>query len=468
MFSRLRLRLTLVYLLSGLALTATVGGGAYLILRQSLQSSTDQALDRKLTLVMQKLEATPAPPTATPSPTPTVPPKPAPTAPASEDGEVESNDHSSASGSTNGSALPVAHDSSEGDPAFDAELAPVFVTSLDAGGQQVPGASASTAPVPPDPQAVAAAQMTGRDVRTISLPDGTRYRLMTMRLVSGGSTIFLQAGRSLADQDQTLASLVTGLLALSVLVTLAIGLASWWLAGRSLIPAERAWEQQQALVANASHELRAPLTVLRATAEVAQRQSKGQVGAGHPMDDILRDVDHMNRVVEDLLFLSRLDAGRLPLEPGVVPLGGLLWDARRQFAAAAEARGVAIDIATTTGSAWADAVRLRQVLVILLDNALRHTPAGGRIDLGARSVGRQVEIVVADTGTGIAPEHLPRVFERFYRGDADASGESGGSGLGLSIARSLIEAQQGRIELDSRPGVGTRVVVMLPAATRHA
>jgi signal transduction histidine kinase len=471
MFSGLRLRLTLVYLLSGLALTAIIGGGAYFILRQSLQSSTDQALDRKLTLVMQKLEPTPTPPAATPSPTPTDPPKPAPTAPAassSQDGENESEAPSSTKSQASGSTSSKAHEPSESDLAFDAGLAPVFVTSLDSGGQQMPGASPSTAPVPPDPQAVAAAQVTGRDLRTISLPDGTRYRLMTLRLVSAGSTIYLQAGRSLADQDQTLASLLTGLLVLAVLVTLAIGLASWWLAGRSLIPAERAWEQQQALVANASHELRAPLTVLRATAELAQRQVSGQGGDGRPMDDILRDVDHMNRVVEDLLLLSRLDAGRLPIEPGVVPVGGLLWDAQRQFAAAAEARDVTIGVATTAGSVWADAVRLRQVLVILLDNALRHTPAGGRIDLRARTLGRQVEIVVADTGTGIAPEHLPRVFERFYRGDADASDEGGGSGLGLSIARSLVEAQQGRIDLESRPEVGTRAVVQLPAAPRHA
>ena len=149
MFSGLRLRLTLVYLLSGLVLTATIGGGAYFILRQSLQTSTDLALDRKLALVVQKLEPTPTPPTATPSPTPTNPPKPAPTAlaaSASEDGENESEGSSPTKSPASGSTPSKAHEPSESEQAFDAELAPVFVTSLDSGGQQMPGASPSTAP----------------------------------------------------------------------------------------------------------------------------------------------------------------------------------------------------------------------------------------------------------------------------------------------------------------------------------
>jgi signal transduction histidine kinase len=120
------------------------------------------------------------------------------------------------------------------------------------------------------------------------------------------------------------------------------------------------------------------------------------------------------------------------------------------------------------GKASGDLVRVRQVLLILLDNALRHTPAGGTIEVVARPVGRETHIWVRDTGEGIAPEHLPHLFERFYRVDSSRHDQQRGSGLGLSIARALITAQNGRLAISSTPGKGTEVLICLPReATRR-
>ncbi len=136
-------------------------------------------------------------------------------------------------------------------------------------------------------------------------------------------------------------------------------------------------------------------------------------------------------------------------------------DIRETVARLAEARGIRLDVPPAEGSVWADPTRLRQVLLVLLDNAIRHTPADGTIRVEAERKGQELEISVADTGAGIPAQDLPHVFERFYRGDP-AHGTPG-SGLGLSIAKALIEAQGGSISLETRVGEGTRVLLRLKA-----
>jgi signal transduction histidine kinase len=254
--------------------------------------------------------------------------------------------------------------------------------------------------------------------------------------------------------------------ALGGLSAVLLGLGSWWLAGRSLEPAQQAWERQQAFVANASHELRTPLTLMRASAEVALRGLPAEDADRQMLlKDVLQETDHMNHLVEDLLLLSRLDGGRLQLERSVIPLNDLLADVQRQVGRIADERGIQLITRPIAGSVLGDPTRLRQVLLILLDNALRHTPAAGSIELSARVQGRQTQIDVQDSGSGIAPEHLPHVFERFYRADNTPHAESTGSGLGLAIAKGLIEAQGGQISIHSRAGQGTCVSLVLPTAT---
>jgi signal transduction histidine kinase len=342
---------------------------------------------------------------------------------------------------------------------FDGELASVFVYSLSPDGQLLTPASG---PVAPDTNALSAALAGGPDWRTLASTNGQQVRLLTYRIESSAGVIVIQAGRSLADQDQALNRLLVGLLVLGGGSAAVLGAASWWLAGRSLAPAQQAWERQQAFVANASHELRTPLTLIRASAEFAQRTLTAPDERRELMGDILTETDHMSRLVDDLLLLSRLDSGRLTLEHGPVRVNDLLEEIGRTLGRVAEERGVRLTVSTPPLTVLGDATRLRQILLILLDNALRHTPTGGEIRVTGQSQGRLVRLSVADTGQGIPAEHLPHLFERFYRADPAHSDKNGGAGLGLAIAKGLVEAQHGHLGVESQMAHGTTFWFALP------
>ena len=441
MFRALRWRLTLLYLLTALALLAFTGVGAYVLLQRYFLSATDLTLQRRMAQEFRALGAAPPPALAAGEQQWLAAHGPSPPPRGSDDGD----DHHGASDS---------HDDLSG-----ADVGSVFVAALDGGGRLISGGGGLT----PDASAVAAALANGSDWRTVRSGDNS-LRLLTYRLPSGASAAVVQAARPLGDQDRALALLLGSLLGLGGLSAALLGIGSWALAGRALAPAQRAWTRQQAFVANASHELRAPLTLLRAAAEVARRGAGQSADQQELLDDVLGEADHMNRLVEDLLLLSRLDAGRLTVERLVAPLAGLLGDAQRQVGRLASERGVRVELDEAAGAVWADPTRLRQALLIVLDNALRHTPPGGMIRLSAQPRDRQVAITVADTGSGIAPEHLPHVFERFYRASAGRGAGPEGSGLGLAIAKALIEAQHGQISLQSRVGEGTQITFLLPRA----
>jgi signal transduction histidine kinase len=225
-----------------------------------------------------------------------------------------------------------------------------------------------------------------------------------------------------------------------------------------------AWNQQQAFIANASHELRAPLTVIRADAEYGLRSghSSDQIEA---LKDVVGEVDYMDRMVEDLLLLSRLDANRLKLGIEAVDVVVLFDDVIGEIEKLAFTKKVKVIIGQARGTVLADRSRLRQVLLILLDNALRFSGKNGRVELDVVTTGQVVEISVIDQGPGISPEHIPHLFERFYQVPSDNSETMHGNGLGLSIAKGLVELQGGDIQVDSKVGEGTRFMVRLPSAT---
>jgi signal transduction histidine kinase len=456
MFRRLHFRLTLLYLAAGFALTVLIGAGTYGLLGYYFAQTTDMALQHKMAYQFRLLGA-PLPSelaaadSAWYSGRPGLQAGPAPT--------VTTRTGESEDGEEGGSTAQLPGEASE--EAFDAELAPIFVLSLDSAGNLV---TAQNAPVAPVAAAAQAAAANGHDWRTLREADGTRIRLLTYRLTTGNGPAVLQVGRSLADQERILRQFLMGLLMLSVPSLALLGAASWWLAGRSLRPAQQAWERQQAFVANASHELRTPLTLMRASAEVARRGLPEGDDRRALLGDILQEVDHMSRLVEDQLLLARLDAGALKFEHSPVAVHDLLADIQRQFGRVAEEHGVQVSLDSAQALILGDPTRLRQVVLILLDNALAHTPAGGAIRLQARPRGHAVELVITDTGSGIAPEHLNRVFERFYRVEAGAKGHGGRSGLGLAIAKALTEGQQGEIRLESKPGQGTQVTLTFPGA----
>ena len=222
-----------------------------------------------------------------------------------------------------------------GDDALDGRLAPIFVTPLnEKGGVElavpaVPIPGLVAAPTLFDSQAAADALISGVDWRTVLLSGGSRLRLLTYRTSSQTGPALLQAGRLLDDQDQLLKSFLTGILVLSGFSILLLGLASWWLSGRSLGPAEKAWERQQAFISNASHELRTPLTLIQATTEVALRGQPDREQKEN-LKNILEEIHYMNHMVDDLLLLARRDARRLKLSREAVSIPSLFTEVKRQ------------------------------------------------------------------------------------------------------------------------------------------
>jgi K+-sensing histidine kinase KdpD len=410
MFRPVRLRLTLLYVMAGVALITLLGAGTYALIGYFFQNTTDLALEH---VMAQQFVSLGVP---VPSPLADADRAWAESQPGLGVGSVASL--LPRVGSTPGSEDEEAeqeapgHEEAEdhGEESLNAELAAVFVMALSKDGHLLPGFNITAAPLLPDQQAVKAALKDGSDLRTVVTSGGNRVRLLTYRVPDVTEPGVLQVGRSLSDQDAVRRQLVLALLALGGVSLALLATASWWLAGQSLRPAQRAWERQQAFVANASHELRTPLTLIRATADVARRELTEGDPQRKLLDQILSESDHMSRLVEDQLLLSRLDSADLPITQQRVRLETLLPAIQETVVRLAEARGIHLDIPAAEGSVWADPTRLRQVLLVLLDNAIRHTPPGGTIRVQVARSGQEVELRVVDTGAGIPPADLPHVF----------------------------------------------------------
>ncbi len=228
---------------------------------------------------------------------------------------------------------------------------------------------------------------------------------------------------------------------------------------------ETAYRAQQRFVSDASHELRAPLTAIQGNLELLNRhRTMPQAEREEALAEMTREADRLTRLVADLLALARADAG-VPLKERPLELDAVVLDAFRSARQLAHGQTLVLDPfepVQITG----DEDRLKQLLLILLDNALRYTPAGGQVTLGLHNGNAGVEILVRDTGVGIAPEDVPHVFERFYRADPARSRDPGGTGLGLSIAQWIVEQHGGTITITSQPEQGTLVTVRLPLPGR--
>jgi signal transduction histidine kinase len=232
---------------------------------------------------------------------------------------------------------------------------------------------------------------------------------------------------------------------------------------------ERAEQQRRNLVADVAHELRTPLHIIQGNLE-GLLDGVYQPTAEH-INATLEETRLLRRLVDDLQTLSLAEAGQLPLHKLQLSAVDLLQDAATSFAGQATEQGVALKISIKASpdelEVEVDPDRMGQVLNNLVANALRYTPAGGKIELGAERIADGVRLSVQDNGAGIPAEDLPYVFDRFWRGDR-ARGRHGGasSGLGLAIARQLVQAHAGRIEVESEVGVGTRFTIELPGAGR--
>jgi len=216
-------------------------------------------------------------------------------------------------------------------------------------------------------------------------------------------------------------------------------------------------------VADASHELRTPLTVLKGELESLVQQPEFTSDWRDRVGSALEEVDRLSQIVEGLFAISRLDAGEAASEWLALDLAQLTEATVDQMSLLADDKGINVTCEASTG-VWVegDRARLKQVVVNLLDNAIKYTPQGGQVSLTVSTRDGQAVLEVTDNGIGIPPESLPRVFERFFRVDDARSRQQGGAGLGLSIVKSICTAHHGRVEASSNPGRGSRFRVELP------
>ena len=233
---------------------------------------------------------------------------------------------------------------------------------------------------------------------------------------------------------------------------------------RMLDRLEAALQRERRFVDDASHELRTPLANLKVELELALRRSRTPDELEAALRSAAVETDRLTSLAEDLLVLARAADGRLPIRRNDVELGPLVGDVVKRFAGRADERGIAL--ATSghlDGTARVDEARLRQALGNLIENALIHTPPGGRITVGLTRSDGSVLIAVADTGDGFPPGFLDHAFEPFSRADAARSLDRGGTGLGLAIVRVVAEGHGGSVEARNTPGGGATVELTLPA-----
>ena len=457
----IRLRLTLWYVLLLALILAAFAGGVYLLLRHSLYQNIDESIQNQSNAFMNIIQY---------------------------EGERP--------------FLPTQADLK------DPNQNEYFARGFDISGALSFDSSSGLGEVPIDGEAVSAAlggKSTTQRVRAVG--DDDTIRVKTSPIIRGGTVVgVLQVGRSEEDVSETLAKLLL-IMAIAYPVTLAVaGFGGIFLAGRALSPIDNitraarqisaegldqrlniglpndevgrlartfdemiarlddAFKRLRQFTTDASHELRTPLTIIKGQIDVALQNEREPQAYRQVLQGVNEEVDRLIRLSGSLLTLTRADAGRIPLSFEAVNVPEVVTGAFEQVRPAAVEKGVGLELDPgSLATIQADEDLLLQLMLNLLDNALKYTPAGGRVNVGWKMNGDQVKLLVRDTGIGIAQEHLPYVFDRFYRVDKARSRADGGVGLGLAISRWIAEAHGGSIQVESALGAGSTFTVLLPA-----
>ncbi len=453
-----RLRLTLWYVLLLAIILAAFSAGVYLILRHNLYDNLDDSIQNRANVLLGVIRYEGSRPTLA------------------------------------GRVSPV-------DPNTSEYFARVFDTSGAVTFDGVAGAG----DVPVDTSAVERALTGEPSTRGVDI-GGEPMRVRTLPIERNGEIAgVLEVGMSEDDVSDTLQTLLV-ILAFVYPVTLAVAsLGGAFLAGRALSPIDRltrlarrisaedlgqrldlrlpddevgrlartfdemiarlddAFRRQRQFTADASHELRTPLTAIKGQVEVALRRPREAAAYREVLQAVNDEVDRLIRLVGSLLTLAKADAGQIPIASEAVRLGELMAAAVEQIRSVAQQQE--LEVAVQPGpdvTLQADEDLLLQLLLNLLDNAVKYTPAGGQVAAGWNLDGQHIEMWVRDTGIGIASEHLPHIFDRFYRVDQARSRAEGGAGLGLSISLWIAETHGGSISVRSTPGHGSTFTVILP------
>jgi signal transduction histidine kinase len=319
----------------------------------------------------------------------------------------------------------------------------------------------------PNQVAIAAAAATGSDLRTVEA-EGTRIRLLTVAIrgEDAATVGWLQTGIVLDLHDRQSQALVLAILVVGAVGMVGAALATVWITGRALVPIRAAFETERRFVADASHEIRTPAAVIRSSAEILQREDLVAPNGRALVGDIVGEADRLGRLVEDLLALSASEQGTLAVEIAPIDLVELARTAVRRAAPLAGDRGLRLggpDGGVAPIAMDGDADRLLQVLLILLDNAFRHSPPGGPVEVTvARVADRRARVEVLDEGPGVPVAVRDKIFEPFARMPSSRAAADAGSGLGLAIARRLVELHEGTLTVEDGPRGGARFVMEVP------
>ena len=454
----LRLRLTLWYVLLLAIILAAFSAGIYLTLRHSLYANLDDSIQNRANVLLDIIRYEEGRPTL--------------------------------------AGLVSSADPNAGEH---------FVRVFDPLGAITFENSAAAGDVPIDSRAVEGALRDKTTTRRVTV-DGETMRVRTLPIErDDGIGGVLEVGLSEDDMSETLRTLLL-ILAIAYPVTLAVAsFGGVFLAGRALSPIDNvtrmahrisaedlgqrlnlrlpddevgrlahtfdemiarldeAFRRQRQFTADASHELRTPLTAIKGQVEVALSRPRRASTYRQVLQGVNEEVDRLIRMVGSLLTLARADAGQIPITSESVSLGELIAAAVEQVRPVARQRDLEVRVEPGPDvTLQADEDLLLQLLLNLLDNAIKYTPAGGRVTVGWGADREQAQLWVRDTGIGIADKYLPHIFDRFYRVDKARSRTEGGVGLGLSICRWIAEAHDGSISVQSVPGQGTTFTVRLP------
>ncbi len=334
--------------------------------------------------------------------------------------------------------------------------------------------------------------------------NGEPYRIRSGRWTDKNQVFYLAIGRSLGEGERIIGRFTRDFYLILPLVILVCGVLGWYVAGRALeplnsvsrtaqritssnlstqIPARGAgdeldhlietfngmmerlhlsFEQIRQFSTDVSHELRTPLTVVRGQLEVALFTAKSPEQYREAMENALEDVERLSSIVRALLLLSQSETGQLVLQKSEFDLAEAVRDVADQFQIPAEGDGVRLLAETPEHlPVQADRIQIDRLLSNLLSNAIKYTPAGGEVRVRLSAEAGQAALTVEDTGVGIAPEHLPHIFDRFYR--VPSADPHKGLGLGLSFVAWIVKAHGGAVHVESQPGQGTRFTISLPA-----
>ncbi|GLX69864.1 sensor histidine kinase [Paenibacillus glycanilyticus] len=291
--------------------------------------------------------------------------------------------------------------------------------------------------------------------------DGNRWAYDVQQVMNGYSVVFLDV----TNQHQFLMTLLYTFLAVGFIMLIVIYFTSRYFANRSIAPVKEAFDKQKRFIADASHELRTPLAVINTNADVLLSNNDDLIRNQEKwLHHIKSETERMRTLTSDLLYLTQMDDARDNVIYAPLNLSEAVESVILTLEAVIFEKDIALsyDISPDL-SVSGNVEQMKQVALILLDNAIKYTNATGSINLTLRKHGSEVVLAVTNSGDGIPPEHIGRIFDRFYRADASRSRKHGGYGLGLAIAKAIVEQHKGKIHVKSVPGETTSFLVQLPA-----